>query len=233
MLFWQCFRHDSLAATACATPVMLYILMDMADTPRTNEKVDFANAFLKKIALQAAGHLMREGGGHVYLKCGNSLDFSAAGVVNLRSSLSQIAGRNVSAFNHSWQSMVDSGTLSSQFSAASLVDFVVFISSIRRHRRKRFAQALAGHSLEVWERLRHGVVTFLAAVVRADVRQVVQSIPGIENRQVPSRCIARLYGWSMGMPIPPPPFRAKDVWLPWIGGGLKRYYHGGHGIGPS
>ena len=161
--------------------------MDMADTPRTNEKVDFANAFLKKIALQAAGHLMREGGGHVYLKCGNSLDFSAAGVVNLRSSLSQIAGRNVSAFNHSWQSMVDSGTLSSQFSAASLVDFVVFISSIRRHRRKRFAQALAGHSLEVWERLRHGVVTFLAAVVRADVRQVVQSIPGIENRQVPSR----------------------------------------------
>ena len=77
-------------ATACTTPAMLYVLIDMAETSRTKEKVEFAEKYLQKIALQAAGHLMQSGGdgGQMYLRCGNSLPFSASSVVDLKSSLS-------------------------------------------------------------------------------------------------------------------------------------------------
>ena len=169
---------------------MLYVLIDMAETSRTEEKVEFANTFLKKITLQAAGHLMQSGGdgGHIYLRCGNSLQFSASAVVDLKASLSRfVNGQLLRCFETAWRNMVDSGLLSDHFSAASLMNFVIFVVSVRKHRRKRFAPPFKGNSAELLEKLRHGAVTFLAAVLRNEIRRIIRNTPDIEARQIPSR----------------------------------------------
>lgn len=177
-------------ATACATPAMLYVLIDMAETSRTKEKVEFAEKYLKKIALQAAGHLMQSGGdgGQMYLRCGNSLPFSASSVVDLKSTLSRFVNRQVlNGVETSWKQMVESGLLSDQFGAASLMNFVVFVVFVRKHRRSRFAAPFTGRLADLLEKLRHGVVTFLAAVLRGEIRRIIRNNPGIEDRQIPSR----------------------------------------------
>jgi len=179
-----------LEATACTTPAMLYVLIDMAETSRTKEKVEFAEKYLKKIALQAAGHLMQSGGdgGQMYLRCGNSLPFSASSVVDLKSSLSRFVNRQVlNGVETSWKQMVESGLLSDQFGAASLMNFVVFVVFVRKHRRSRFAAPFTGRLADLLEKLRHGVVTFLAAVLRGEIRRIIRNNPGIEDRQIPSR----------------------------------------------
>eukprot|EP00434_Breviolum_minutum_P032103 symbB.v1.2.028391.t1/scaffold3007.1/size65499/1 len=83
--------------------------------------------------------------------------------------------------------MVESGLLSDQFGAASLMNFVVFVVFVRKHRRSRLAAPFTGRLADLLEKLRHGVVTFLAAVLRGESRRIIRNNPGIEDRQIPSR----------------------------------------------
>ena len=201
-------------ASACTTPAMLYVLTEIADMSRTEEKVEFATKCLKKITLQAAGHLMQSGGdgGQIYLRCGNSLQFSASAVVDLKSSLSRFVHHQVlRGFETSWRQMMDSGLLSDHFGAASLMDFVVFVVSVRRHRRKRFASPFAGGLKDLLDKLRHGAVTFLAAVLRNEIRRIIRNTPDIEARQIPSRKRQRQIDNQLVPTVDPGPLQVGEA----------------------
>ena len=201
-------------ATACTTPAMLYVLIDMAENSRTEEKVEFANMYLKKISLQASGHLMQSGGdgGQMYLKCGNSLQMSASAVVDLKSSLSRfVNGQVLRVVEMSWRQMVDSGLLTDHFGAASLMNFVIFVVSVRRHRRKRSAPPFTGAVAELLQKLRHGAVTFLAAVLRNEIRRIIRNNPDIEARQIPSRKRKRQIDNQLVPTVDPGPLQVGEA----------------------
>ena len=123
-----------LDASATTSFGLLYLLFHWAETSRIQAKSEHCLMYLKKIAVNSMS-LISEGGGRCYLDNGE-FNFSAAGVCNVFESLQWCHGGIRDSLAASWSEMRENGKLSTEMTHASIIDLVLFLAVVRRHRRQ-------------------------------------------------------------------------------------------------
>ena len=168
-------------ATASTAEAFVHYLINIAETSRTASKSDFAVDWLSKLALKGVGFLNQWGGGHLYLTDHASLSLSGSGTCNLN--LVENHEQANAALRGTWNQC----GLQSNFDSASLIDVTRFVAVCRRKRRSMNQRAFSRRSDQAVVKLCVGVVKLLSAILNTYVRHVLQTTPGIDERQIPSR----------------------------------------------
>ena len=184
-------RSEQLDADVVTTRALLYFLFDLAETTRTKDKATFALHHLRKCSVLAVGRLAQVGGGFCYLTDDNrAMQLQGSGVCNLKQFMhdSKIHRNVVLMQEKLWNEMkVDEEVcISSEFTAASLMDITTFLASCVKFKRTKGLHAMSPNALDLRNEMRKALVRFLAACLDTVVHQAIQHAD-ILSRQIPSR----------------------------------------------
>ena len=174
-----------LDASATTSFGLLYLLFHWAETSRIQAKSEHCLMYLKKIAVNSMS-LISEGGGRCYLDNGE-FNFSAAGVCNVFESLQWCHGGIRDSLAASWSEMRENGKLSTEMTHASIIDLVLFLAVVRRHRRQLKKHSWTSRITDVFCQCLWSVVKFLGAFVNHHCRYLQRTVENIEARAIPSR----------------------------------------------
>lgn len=177
-------QANMLDASAIKTDGLVYVLIHMAESSRTEGKTEFACRYLKKLGLLCIEFFQRHGGGVVYV--GDSHIRVGPGACDVFGW--QCHRMIKDSLEVCWSEMQEAGLLMSDSRSASFIDLVVFVCFVRRHRRRAKKHSWAPRTNAVWEQMMWGVVKCLSAVLNSHCRHLVEQIgEDMARRNVPSR----------------------------------------------
>lgn len=196
-----------LDASVCKTCGLVYYLFDIVNNSRADAKIAFGATWLKRVALCAVTVVNSSDGGRAYMtEDGQSLTFNSAGACNLESDLASVHGAVRTTLKESWTDMKNQGKVSTEFTSASIMDLVCFVSSVLRQRRENKKRKWSLKTMQLFDLMFWALNKFLSAVINQRCQQIKMSLGDrLLDRRIPSRSL------SSNSPNEPGPQQAQVV----------------------